>query len=226
MGTGAPHKLRVPLIVLAAVNLVVLSIRLWPWQEVANLPGNGATGYDPALCLLACIGLIFWIGSTEDESFKKALSAGAKLGLLAGLMLVAQVVLVARLASHSRLLETGLLGTAGILWGVAGLYGSRTSGNIGVGAVSGLWSAIVSCLMACSAVLAEMYLAGPPPTPQDPWLQYQDLAIGNPAAQALVHSLNTATEFLLIGPLLGFAVGLVFSFFGQSQEAEPGQFAK
>jgi hypothetical protein len=226
MGTGAPHKLRIALIVLAAVNLVVLGIRLWPWQEVVNLPGSGTTGYDPAICLLACIGLIYWISSTEDESFKKGLAAGAKLGLLAGLMLVEQVALVARSSSHSRLVEAGLLGTAGILWGVAGLYGSRTSGNVGIGMVCGLWSAIVSCLMACSAVLTEMYLAGPPPTPQDPWLQYEGLAIGNSATQALVHSLNTATEFLLIGPLLGLAVGLVFSFFGQSQEAEPGQSAK
>jgi len=36
--------------------------------------------------------------------------------------------------------------------------------------------------------------------------------------QALVHSLNTATGFLLIGPLVGAVMGLVFAFFGQTQK--------
>jgi len=67
-------------------------------------------------------------------------------------------------------------------------------------------------------VLAAMYMAGAPPEVQDPWKQYQGLAIGNTETQALVHSLNMATEFLLMGPLVGGVLGLVFAFFGQSQK--------
>jgi hypothetical protein len=78
---------------------------------------------------------------------------------------------------------------------------------------------MVSCLMACAAVLAEMYFSGPPPASPDPWKQYEGLAIGNPATQALVHSLNTATGFLLIGPLVGSVAGLLFAFFGQTKKA-------
>ena len=59
----------------------------------------------------------------------------------------------------------------------------------------------------------------PPPLTQDPWKQYQGLAIGNQATQVLVHSLLTATGFLLIGPLIGGAVGLIFALFGQNQES-------
>jgi hypothetical protein len=106
-----------------------------------------------------------------------------------------------------------------ILWGVAGLRGSWAAGNAGMGALSGLWSAMVSGLMACTAVLAELYLAGPSPSSPDPWKQYQGLAIGNSVTQGLVHSLNTATGFLLLGPLAGAVVGLIFAFFGQNQKS-------
>jgi hypothetical protein len=36
--------------------------------------------------------------------------------------------------------------------------------------------------------------------------------------QELVHTLNTATGFLLIGPLAGAVVGLIFAFFSQGQK--------
>jgi hypothetical protein len=59
MGTGAPPTLRTPLILLAVANLTVLGLRLWPWQEMLNLPGNGTTAIDPVVCLLGYIALIF-----------------------------------------------------------------------------------------------------------------------------------------------------------------------
>ena len=47
METTRQSILRTPVILLAAFNLIVLAVRLWPWQEVMNLPGNGTTGVDP-----------------------------------------------------------------------------------------------------------------------------------------------------------------------------------
>jgi hypothetical protein len=211
------------LILLAVANLTVLGLRLWPWQEMLNLPGNGTTAIDPVVCLLGYIALIFWISSNLNESIQKALAAGTTLGLLAGIFLVAQVVLQARPAAadafHPVQVRIGLLIAAGLIWGIAGLRGSRVTGNAGIGLLSGAWSAMASCLMACAAVFAEMYLAGPPPESQDLWKQYEGLAIGNPAAQALVQSLNSATWFLLLGPLAGAGLGLIFAYFGHAQKA-------
>jgi hypothetical protein len=78
---------------------------------------------------------------------------------------------------------------------------------------------MVSGLMACTAILAEFYLNPSTQDSPDPWKQYQGLAIGNSATQGLVHSLNTATAFLLLGPLTGAVVGIIFAFFGQSQKS-------
>jgi hypothetical protein len=221
MGASAQPTLRIPLILLAVANLVILGLRLWPWQEVLNLPANGTTAIDPAVCLAGYIVFLLFVGGNRHVPIQKALSAGAMLGLLAGVILVAQVMLKTQFAdsvsSHPRLLQIGFLVLAGVVWGIAGLRGAKVGGNAGIGMLSGLWSAMVSGLMASTIVLAQLYFAAVPvQQTTDPWKQYEGLAIGNPATQALVNSLNSATFFLLIGPLAGAGVGLLFAFFGQT----------
>jgi hypothetical protein len=219
MASGATPSMRVPFILLSVANLAVLGMRLWPWQEVMSLPGNGTTALDPAVTLLGYIGFVIWVkGSSKDPS-QMAISAGTLVGLAAGFILVAEVMLEARLALISPLAQIGLFAVAGILWGIGGLRGGKAAGSAGFGMLAGAWSAMLSCLMACSGIFAGMYFAvAPQPAVQDPWKDYQGLAIGNPAVQSLVHSLNTATGFLLIGPLVGAVMGLVFAFFGQNQK--------
>ena len=222
MGNGAPPTLRIPLILLALVDLTLLGMRLWPWGEVFSLPLNGATGIDPAVTLVGYVGLIWWIGSSRTLPVKKALFSGALLGVLGGLLLAGQVAFNAQPetagAAHAEYVSTGLLVAAAAVWGFAGLKGSLTSGDAMIGVLAGAWSAMASCLIGCTAVLAMMYLAAPVPQTTDPWRLYEGLAIGNPATQALVQSLNRAMGFLLLGPLAGGALGLVFGFFGQSEK--------
>ena len=219
MAASAPRTYRIPLVLLAAANLAILGTILWPWQEALNLPVNGTTAIDPAISLIAYMGLLYWISSGLKEPTQKALSAGTMIGLYGGLVLVIRVLLGVWTGQQPGFLQPGLLGLAVILWGIAGLRGSRAAGNASIGALSGLWSAMVSGLMACAAIFAELYLAGPTQDSPDPWKQYQGLAIGNSATQGLVHSLNTATAFLLLGPLTGAAVGAIFAFFGQNQKS-------
>jgi hypothetical protein len=218
MGSAASSTLRTPLLLLAAANLGVLGMRLWPWPEIMNLPGNGTVGFDPAIILIVYMGLIYWINSGAKPPFLKALSMAALMGLPAGLLLAAYVYLEVQPSVHPPILQPGLLVAAAVFCAVGGLRGSKAEGNAGMGMICGTWSAMVGSLIGCGAVLAAMYMAGAPPEVQDPWKQYQGLAIGNTETQALVHSLNMATEFLLMGPLVGGVLGLVFAFFGQSQK--------
>jgi hypothetical protein len=119
---------------------------------------------------------------------------------------------------RSVLLGHALLVAAAVVWGTAGLLGARVSGDAILGLLSGAWSAMTSCLFACTAVLVEMSMAAPGPVTTDPWKQYEGLAIGNTATQSLVNSLNTGLTFLLVGPLVGAGLGLVFGFFGQTEK--------
>jgi hypothetical protein len=216
-GPGAAPILRTPLILLAVADLAGLAMRLRPWPEVAKLPGNGTTAYDPAICLIAYILLMFLMGGTRKSGMRRALGGGTVLGLLAGAALVAEVVLVRPPATENGYVGIGLLCAAGILCGAAGLRGAR-AGGVGLGLLAGIWSAMVAGLMACATVLAQMNPSNAGPISLDPWKQYEGLAIGNQAVQSLVHSLNAATAFLLIGPLVGGALGLIFALMAQPQK--------
>jgi hypothetical protein len=149
---------------------------------------------------------------------KTALATGTSLGFLGGCFLVAEILLRGRAAAQDGAapsgLTVGLIAAAGILWGIAGLRSMRLTGNAGVGMLCGAWSALTSSLMAATALLTQVYYAAPPPESPDPWKQYEGLAIGNPALQGLVHSLNSVTFLLLVGPLAGAAIALSFAFFG------------
>jgi hypothetical protein len=222
MGTSSPSTFRIPLMLLAIADLTLLGMRLRPWPEVFNLPLNGATGIDPAVALAAYIGLLFWVGGTRSEPMKKALSSGAMLGVLAGGVLIGYVVYNAQ-PSTANAPDSGLVGKAlllgaGLVWGLAGMRGAKATGDAATGMLGAVWSAMTSALIACAAVVVEMYEAAPEPATTDPWKLYEGLAIGNTATQALVQSLNSATGLLLVCPLAAGVIGLVFGLFGQGEK--------
>ena len=88
MGSGTPHTFRIPVVLLALADLAILAMRLRPWPEIANLPGQGTTGYDPIISLSAYVFLLFWIGGNSDVVVRKALSIGTMLGVPAGLLAI------------------------------------------------------------------------------------------------------------------------------------------
>jgi hypothetical protein len=207
------------LILLAVADIYLLAQRLSPLQEIFNLPLNGAVGIYPAVCLLAYIGLFFWLPSRQSNPMPQVLGESLLLGLLAGLFIVVELQIKANAATQETtppvLLNRALLVAAIVVWAFAGLRGGRITGNAGVGLLTGLWSSMVASLVAATAVIVRMTVAGPPPVSPDPWKQYQGLAIGTPATQALVQSLNSTTFYLLVGPIIGSVVGLFFALVGQ-----------
>lgn len=211
MGSRASLMLRIPLILLALVDLALLALRLWPWAEIRNLPNQGTTGYDPLICLLAYIGLLYLVGGNRSQGVQKALVAGTLFGIPAGLFLVGYSLIGPQSVKSVFYTQIALLAVAAILWGIGGMRGGRIAGNPSIGIVAGIWGAMVSGLIGCAVVLARINLQNPQPLTTDPWKQYQGLAIGNEAIQVLVHSLNMATAFLLISPLVGGALGLIFA---------------
>jgi hypothetical protein len=105
-----------------------------------------------------------------------------------------------------------------LFWGIVGLRTARSEQTFPFSVLCSAWAAMVSSLMACTAVLAQAYFAAGLAETPDPWKQYEGLAIGTPATQSLVHSLNTATGFLLIGPIVGGIAGLLFAGLGMRRK--------
>ena len=124
MDTSGQPTLRTPIVLLALVNLALLGARLWPWQNVMNLPGNGTTGFDPAVTLVAYAGLGFWIGSVRTAVSKKSLFSAAMMGVLAGAFLVGLVLVASRQTAEETSapdkLQIGLAVCAALVLGAAG----------------------------------------------------------------------------------------------------------
>ena len=214
---------RAPLILLILGNLAILGYRLWPWDQVSALPGEGSIGIDPAVGLVGYIGISLWIGSARDPSARKSLFTAGWTGLIAGLFLAGAVILAGRPGAadpaQSHAPQYILTGVAIVLWGFAGSVGKRAGYSTGFAALCAVWAGMVSCLMAFGALLAGSFYSFAPGQTADPWKQYEGLAIGSEATQALVQTLLTATGYLLLGPLVAAVTGLIFGGFAKSKES-------
>ena len=213
MATGRLSLIRIPLILLAVGDLVLLAVRLRPWNEIMNLPTDGTAGYDPIICVLTYIFLFFWIGGNRNPEVQQALVKSLRMAIPAGLLAMGFVYLSDDHSRQSFNLQMVALAVAALLCGLAGWQGAKVAGNRNpnLGIAAGVWASMVSALMAVAVVLARIDLAHPLPPSPDPWKQYQGLAIGNQTIQSLVHSLNMGTGFLLIIPLVGGTLGLLFA---------------
>jgi hypothetical protein len=223
METSSQPTLRTPIVLLALVNLAILGARLWPWQNVMNLPGNGTTGFDPAVSLAAYAGLGLWIGNMRTSESKKALFSAGMMGILAGVFLVGLVLVASRQAAEETAtpdkLQIGLAVVATLILGAAGWRTAKAGNTMGFSVVCTIWATMVSVLMAVTVILAQVYFRSAPAESADPWKQYQGLAIGTPAMQDLVHSLDAVSGLLLLGPIVGCIAGTIFASFGNPRKA-------
>lgn len=220
MSNGAKTLIRIPMLLLAAADLALLAMRLRPWDEISRLPGGGSVGYDPAICLVAYLGLVFWLTGANGSRLITAQTAITRWGLLAGAVLAAKFWMGGEpSAAQTSELQGALLITAAIVWGVAGIAAKRAVGSLAACFLSGIWCAMVSALIACAVVLGQFFVVGPPPETQDSYRQFQDIGIGSPGTVVLVHALTSATALLLVGPIAGGIAGLICGFFARPRKA-------
>lgn len=201
--------------------MALLGYRLWPWSQVTSLPGNGATGIDPAVGMVGYLLVSIWIGSARDDSARKCLFTSGIIGVFAGLLLSGAMILAGRPGaddpSQSPFPRYALMGLTLVLWGVAGSRGKRAGYQGGFAMLCSIWCAMVTCLITFGTMVAGSFYSLAPGQTADPWKQYQGLAIGSEATQALVHTLLIATGYLLLGPLVAAIAGLVFAGFTKAK---------
>ena len=155
------------------------------------------------------------VALSAPSTIGKRLSWILLMAIPAGLLMIGYVYASDNHTQQGFYLQIGLLAGAALLWGLAGWHGEKIGRSPNVGIAAGVWSSMVSALMAVAVVLARIDLINPLPQSADPWKQYQGLAIGNQTIQSLVHSLNMGTGFLLICPLVGGLLGLLFAMAAQ-----------
>ena len=120
-----------------------------------------------------------------------------------------------------------LLVAACAFWALAGFLGRRAGGSKGSAMLAGLWSGLLSGMMACATVLCAAFFTASPSASSDPWKQYESLAVANPRLDLLARDIETATWFALIIPLaaaaLGFFMGGLAGRWSHSTPEEDGK---
>lgn len=218
---SAVHRpvFRTGLILLALLNLLALGARIWHASSGAD--SNSIS--DPAISLAFYIVLALWIGSARAEADRSWLLQAATLGVSGGVALMC-VVGIASLPMpdgftlHYKL-QAILICAAIAMWGIAAARVTRAGRKPGFAVVAAIWSAMVSSLLACSALLAETYVKMGADTVLDPWGPLQQRLVGPDSTQPLVHTLNAATGFLLIGPVVGCLAGAACGFLFRRKNA-------
>lgn len=220
MAEGAQPQIRYPLVLLCIADLALLAIRLRPWQKIASLPGKGNAAFDPGICLVVYLVVILWLTGRTGSRLVSAQAAATWIGLLSGGLLATRAWLAgAPTAGNSGGLQMALLFAAAAGWGVAGIVACREAGLVGASLITGMWSAMVSTMLACAAVLGEVFVTGPPPETQDSYKQFQEIGIGDRSTVVLVHSLASATALLLIAPFVAGILAMIFGWLGRKRAA-------
>jgi hypothetical protein len=213
--SGTHTYLRIPLVLMAVGNFVLVGRLLWPWQQAVFVPGNENPAFDLALILPVYAGFIWWIAGNHRARFNQALADGIYLGPLSGLLLVAQIVLQAQtdngqVAAVSYFLWAG----AGLLWAIAGARGAKAAGHGGMGMFAGGWSAVTGCLMASTFTLVRMMpeianLGSANVTSSEALRQADALATSEAATAVVLRALTPVEGVLLLGVVAGAVLGLV-----------------
>ena len=206
----SPILVRFSLLALCLADLAILAQRLRPWSSIIEFPGENTSAFDPLICIGVYTLVMFWGSGIRSNGFLDAVRISSLLGALGGLLLIAHILLPS-LEDNTRVLEhLGLLLAASVLWTAACILGSKAAGHFGIGIVSGIWSAMVSALIASARILWVMS-----PNSVDPPIRNNTLlsaVLSSPPTMSLSHGLTASTGFLLICPLAGLALGLICAF--------------
>jgi hypothetical protein len=219
MSEGARFSIRYPLLLIALGDLALLVLRLRPLQDVSSLPGQG-TGFDPAICLVAYAGLVLWFTGRSGSRMTGPQPAVTLFGLLAGALLALRFWMAGLpTGAQTREVQAAVAIAAAIVWGLAGVRAARAAGKPSAAFIPGIWGGTVSALLACAVVLGQFFVTGPAPDTPDTYKQFLELGIGSPSTVVLVRSLTAATALMLLCPLLGGALALIFGVFAGKRAA-------
>ncbi len=154
-------------------------------------------------------------GFGRDEMW--AQRQGVNFGLLASLFWLAEVVGDNILPTSSRIIDIICLAGVLVVTLIGGIYGARHTGNFSFGLRIGLWSGMLSALIAWIALLLLTYILM---TRLQLYPQYihgfAHSGDSNITTYIVKNAIFDAAGHLIIGPLLGLALGALGALAGSA----------
>jgi hypothetical protein len=142
-----------------------------------------------------------------------ALQLGTGVGIVGGVLQIIHLALenFGRRIGENSTVTLAFMLSGFLIWGVAGYWVTRETGEIKSGLVASCWSAMVSVLMAVTFGLVLIMTASfPSPTYVSTWSEFTQSGWSNAHAFAIANSLEAVLSHLVIGPI----AGTIFGFLG------------
>lgn len=216
---SALRRPRALLLFAITLNFLLIAVRALLYSPLWAQPGAVTYVLEPVVLLLVYGGIVLW--ATAGGGHRVALSNGAAVGLITGLMWIVNLTLET-FSSLSGLAATApfLLG-AFALWGAAAFRASRVSASVPTGILTAVWGAMICVLLTITVGLLFTYTSLPrlehglltdPDFLRSHWRDLRAFAIANSFDAAFSHLLGG----LIVGAIVG-AVGSVLGPLGASR---------
>jgi hypothetical protein len=195
----------------AIASLVLISVAAIGVDSPVRMSGGFVYVVEATLPLLA-YGLIFYrVPTFRVMQSGTALQVGTVVGIIGGVLQIIQLASenFGRRIGENASFTLAVMLSAFLIWGAAGFWVSRNTGEFKMGMIASCWGAMVSVLMAVTFGLVLMTANFPSPAYVATWSEFKHSGWSNAHAFAIANSLEAVLSHLVIGPVAGIICGIV-----------------
>lgn len=192
--------------VLFDLLLIGLSLLMYPSLLEAGRAST-ALGCVPLLLLYGCFGIV--IPSRASQAVTAALWQGTAVGLIVGVIFVIDLTVeyFVDMGSQASALSTlGFMALIFFLFGLSGARGIQKTGQLHLGVLSGVWSAMIGVMIAVffGFVMNFFFMQR---LEHILYADYASSGMNDPRAFTFFNSLDSAFSHLLEAPILAVVFG-------------------
>ena len=202
---------RTAMLLSALASLVLIAFAAIGVDSPLGMSGGIVYVVEATLPLLAYGLISYWVPTLRVMQRGPALQVGTVVGIIGGILQIIQLTLEnfgRRIGENSSVTLAFMLGGF-LIWGVAGYWVTRKTGEVKAGLVASCWSAMVSVLMAVTFGLVLMTANVPSPAYVSTWSEFKQSGWSNAHAFAIANSLEAVLSHLVTGPIVGTIFGIL-----------------
>jgi hypothetical protein len=192
-------------------SLVLIAYAAIGVDSPLGMPGGIVYVVEATVPLLVYGLIIAWAPTLGVMQRGPALRLGTSVGIIGGVLQIIHLALenFGRRVGENSTVTLAFMLSGFLIWGMAGYWVTRETGEVKTGMVAGCWSAMVSVLMAVTFGLILMSANLPSPAYVATWSEFKQSGWSNAHAFAIANSLEAVPSHLVSGPIVGTIFGIL-----------------
>lgn len=202
---------RAAMLLSVLANLVLIAFATISADSPLRMRAGIAYVVEATVPLLAYGLVSFWVPTLRVMQRGPALQLATSVGMIGGVLQIIHLALenFGRRIGENSTVTLAFMLSGFLIWGIAGYWVTRETGEVKAGIVASCWSAMVSVLMAVTFGLILMSANYPSPTYVSTWSEFKQSGWSNAHSFAIANSLEAVFSHLVIGPIVGTMFGIL-----------------